>query len=673
MNSVIVFDAADHRCIWANATALETYGYSDEEIIGLPAQALCAPGRASAVDHVAHGAQETATTVHRRKDGTDFDADETVFDLTWHGVPAFMLLISDVTARVQSERERFDSANAISRVHRLIAFGHWSTDLVTGVTSWSDEMWANARLPKPANSSSPGSGYAVIKRHMHGDDRERVIADFKDTTENGTVHRIEYRSFRGDGTMHWEEVLVAREDDAAGTPVRLVGTCIDITERKEASELLAHSARSDPLTGLANRILLNDRLAAACSAATRHGSEMAILFIDLDGFKEINDTLGHPVGDLLLQSVAARLRTLTRAEDVVARTGGDEFVVLLEHAACAEAAATAQRIVDGFREPLQVGDRTLSMSLSIGVACFPADGADVETLLRNADTAMYNAKRSQRGSYRMFEGSMHDSVVRKFHLESELRGALTAKELLVHYEPVVSIDGAIIGTEAVARWPLRGALLTAGEFIPIAESTGLIVAIERFVLREACRQNARWLRDGRRLTVSVNISAQSIARPDFIAGVRAAFEDAALDPGLLELVLSETDLHGDLVDATRTVAELRTVGVRTALRDFGTGSNSLGILRSCSFDTITLSAALVAGIAASDVDMVIASALLFAAHGLDARVVAEGVQTEAQRTALVSLRCDAAQGSYFGAAMSAATFSTLLDTDMPIRALSKVA
>ena len=304
MNSVIVFDAASHRSIWANDAALAAYGYSREEIIGLAAGALRAPGYESQFTDRAVAAGTTTTTVHRRKDGTEFDADETEFEVVWHDVPARVLLTSDATERVRAERELRDTANAAARVHRLVAFGHWSTDLATGIITWSDEMWVNARIPKPPNSTSPGTGYDVVKRHMHPDDRARVVADLNHTVNTGSTNHIEYRSFRGDGSMHWEELIVAREDDETGKPLRLVGTCVDISERKVASEKLSLSARCDALTGLANRMQLNERLAEACSAATRHTSEMAILFIDLDGFKEVNDSLGHPVGDLLLQSVA---------------------------------------------------------------------------------------------------------------------------------------------------------------------------------------------------------------------------------------------------------------------------------------------------------------------------------------------------------------------------------
>ena len=414
-NSVIVFDAAERRCIWVNDAAVRSYGYARDEFMGLDAAALCAPGRISAVVQRSPGEERgTSTTAHRRKDGSEFDADETVFDFVLNGVPASILLTTDVSERVRAEHTLRAAADAASRVHRLIAFGHWSTELDTGVTTWSDEMWANARLPKPLGSSSPGKGYDVVKRHMHPDDRERVIKDFNDTATSGRVNRIEYRSFRGDGTMHWEEVLVAREDGADGKPIRLVGTCIDISARKEVSELLAISARTDMLTGLANRIMLDERLAAGCSAARRRDSQMAVLFLDLNGFKGINDTLGHAGGDLLLKNVATRLRGLTRAEDLVARAGGDEFVIVLDDPDAVRAAATARRILDAFRTPLEAGDRTACMSFSIGIASFPRDGGDGDTLMRNADIAMYRAKLIAGGAYRLYDASMRETPASHF-------------------------------------------------------------------------------------------------------------------------------------------------------------------------------------------------------------------------------------------------------------------
>ena len=656
VNSVLVFERASRRCIWANEAALRTYGYSQVEINGRRAESLCAPGHASSVmDRSPAGGRGTTTTMHRRKDGTVFDADETTFDVTWDGTEATILLTSNATERVRAERELRDTANAAARVHRLVEVGHWSTDLATGIVTWSEEMWRSARIPRPPNATSPGSGYDVVKRHMHPDDRGRVIADLADTTKTGNTNRIEYRNYRGDGTMHWLELIVAREDDEAGKPLRLVGTCIDITERREASERLLAGARLDPLTGLPNRMLLNERLVAACAAAKRRGSDMAILFVDLDGFKEINDTLGHSTGDVLLQSVAERLRSLTRAEDQIARMGGDEFVILLEDPVSTDAAAAAQRIIEGFREPLRAGDRTLAVTLSIGVARYPVDGRDGETLLRNADNAMYHAKRSQRGSYRLYESEMHEALARQFNMETELRGALERDEIQVHYEPLATIDGSVIGTEALARWPRDGATLSASAFIPIAQRTGLLVALDTFVLNEACRQNAAWTREGRSLTVAVHISGTSIERPDFTANVQSALGDAGLEPRLLELVLTEF-AQGDVSDAARKIRQLRTLGVRITLGNFGTGFDALAILRSCEFDTVELDPSLVHGLLANESDKVITAAIILVVHNLGGRVTAAGVENEAQRATLAALGCDAAQGPFFGAATSAAEF-----------------
>jgi diguanylate cyclase len=246
-------------------------------------------------------------------------------------------------------------------------------------------------------------------------------------------------------------------------------------------------------------------------------------------------------------------------------------------------------------------------------------------------------------------------------------------EMLVRYEPLVTIDGTVIGTEAVARWLHRGTLLTASAFIPIAELTGLVVPLDTFVLREACRQNARWVRDGRRLTVAVNVSAQSIATPNFTANVRSAFEDAGLDPRSLELVLTEIALQGDLADAARKIHEVRALGVRVTLGNFGTGFNALAVLRSCEFDTVKLDPSLVHGLLANESDKVITSAIVFVVHGLNARVTAAGVESEAQRAALAALGCNAAQGLFFGPAMPAGTFADVINAKTSAPSLAEVA
>ncbi len=548
--------------------------------------------------------------------------------------------------------------DAHARVHRLLDLGHFSVDLATDTTIWSDELFALARMPIPADSS-PGGGAEAIRCHAHPDDAGRVLADLRAVLKTGRVHHIEYRAVRGDAPVRWVGMIAAREDDADGKPIQIVGTVVDITQRKTAQERLEFTARHDMLTGLANRLHLHERLSSICAEDRELDAKGAILFLGLDGFKRINDNLGHVAGDLLLQSAAARLQSLHTGAELIARNGGDEFVVVLAGAAASDAAAAACKIAYAFADPLTAGDRDVSVGASIGIACYPEDGGDVETLIRNADTAMCHAKRDERGSYRFFEESMHAAAVRRFTLETELRLAIQRSALIVHYQPVVTIDGRLIGSEALVRWAHHGRTISAAEFVPIAEETGLIAAVDAFVLNQACRQNAVWQRRGRRLQIAVNVSARTIAKTDFTATVRNALRDSGLDPVLLELELTESALQGDLAETARKVDEVRALGVGVALDDFGTGYNSLAILRTCRFDTVKLDRTFVSDIVTHRADAIIAEAVIVAAHRLGARVVAEGVETEQQRATLAGLGCDHSQGYLFGAALAATDFDTL--------------
>ena len=667
---VMIFDAHG-RCLAANTAAIRSYGYSRDELIGLTAEALTAPGHVTAVAGDPGTGQSTSTTAHRRRDGTQLDVNETVLDFDWDGVPVSVLFATDVTQRVRAEFDLRESLKAQARLHRMIDLGHWYVDLATGRTTWSDELFVLARMPIPADSS-PGEGATAIRCHAHPDHQERILENLRAVLKTGRTHRIEYRVGGDDQPLRWVEMLTAREDDEAGVPVRIVGTVIDITARKIAHDLLESSARRDNLTGLANRSQLHEWLTAVCSVA-EPDANAAVLLLGLDGFKRINDTLGHATGDLVLQAAAARLRALTRNTDLVARSGSDEFAIVLDDGTAAEAAATACRIINAFAVPLRAGMRDISVGLTIGIACYSQDGTDTDSLLRNADTAMYHAKRSERGSFRFFEDSMHAAAVRRFSLESGLRHALKRDGLLVHYQPVVTIDGHLIGSEALVRWPRNGRLVSAAEFIPVAEDTGLINPLDTFVLAEACRQNALWQRRGHSLRIAVNVSAHSIARPDFTDGVRAALEASGLDPALLEIELTESALQADLAGTARKVAEIRALGVGVALDDFGTGYNSLSVMRTCGFDTLKLDRTFVSDITTHQADSVIAEAVIVAAHRLGARVVAEGVETEQQRATLADLNCDDAQGYFFGAALAPADFEQLIGVPVLPGTMGRVA
>ena len=412
-------------------------------------------------------------------------------------------------------------------------------------------------------------------------------------------------------------------------------------------------------------MLLNERLEAAIARAQEQGRLAAVLFIDVDQFKHVNDTLGHAAGDTLLKEIGERLRSNTRQADCVARMGGDEFIAVLSEITEADhVAAIARHLGRVSAEPIHLGDRDVVATCSIGIAMFPRDGADAETLIRNADTAMYCAKREGRATARFFTPEMQDAADHRMRLEEQLGKALHEGAFELAYQPIYDLNGTLRGSEALIRWPRQdGTVVQPNDFIPYAEESGLIVPIGAWVLRTACAQNAAWNRAGRRLAVSVNVSAKQLENPHFVRTVQTALRESGLAPELLEVELTESVMGVNVERNAAVVKELRALGVRIAVDDFGTGYNSLATLRSYTVDTLKLDICFVKEIVDSSVDRAIASAVIAAAHGLGARVVAEGIETAAQRALLVELRCDCGQGFLFSKPLSATDFLLLLRAD----------
>ena len=474
---------------------------------------------------------------------------------------------------------------------------------------------------------------------------------------------------RADGSRldaHMTSMTVERD----GTKVHMI-TVQDVTARNDAlaralqSETkLAYDALHDRLTGLPNRTLLYDRLTAAITRARDQNLMVAVLFIDVDGFKNVNDTMGHAAGDVLLRAVADRLRSNTRQVDCIARMGGDEFIAVLGDIAGVDRAnEIAGNLGHATATPMRWGDDEIGVSCSIGIALFPTDGDDAETLIRNADTAMYHAKRHGRATACMFAPEMHHAAEQRLRLDGRLRKALDAGGFRLDYQPIYALDGTLCGSEALIRWPQPdGTVVQPDDFIPYAEESGLIVPIGAWAIRSACHRNAAWGRVARPVRVTVNVSAKQLADPEFVDTVRDALNGSGLHPNLLELELTETAMCANLEHAAAVVRKLRELGVRIAMDDFGTGYNSLATLRSFVVDTLKLDMCFVADIATSQVDQAIASAVITAAHRLGASVVAEGVETVAQRAMLAALDCDAAQGYLFGRPMHAGAFRELLRT-----------
>jgi diguanylate cyclase (GGDEF)-like protein len=429
------------------------------------------------------------------------------------------------------------------------------------------------------------------------------------------------------------------------------GGLVDITDRKLAEEQIKFLAYYDSLTQLPNRSLLQDRLAQALASARRHKEKVAILFLDLDRFKDINDSLGHSFGDLLLQQVAQRLKTMSRDEDTVARIGGDEFLILLNSLqSVKDASASAERILQEMKRDFVIQGQTFKVGCSIGISVFPEHGADGETLIKNADAAMYSAKDSGRHACRFFTEDMNADLVARLTTENNLRLALERDEFFLVYQPQMEMaTGRIIGLETLLRWrqPELG-LVMPDSFIPVAESCGLIVPIGEWVLRTACAQARKWRDVGLDVQlVAVNVSAVQFRQEGFCAMVKAALSDTGLEPQCLELELTESSLFSNVDVHFSQFEQLKSMGVNLAIDDFGTGYSSLGYLRQFPVTRLKIDKSFIRDVAINPDDAAITAAIIDMARALSLKVIAEGVETEDQMTFLQAHHCDQIQGYFF--------------------------
>jgi len=434
----------------------------------------------------------------------------------------------------------------------------------------------------------------------------------------------------------------------------------DVTTARALTLKLAHIAQHDALTDLPNRALFNDRLAQAIAHAQRHHAGLALLFLDLDRFKHINDSLGHLVGDQLLQAVAQRLITCVRASDTVCRLGGDEFVILLSEVAHEQdAAVSADKILHALRLPYVLDDQELHVTASIGIVVHPGDGTAVEALLQNADSAMYEAKDRGRNNYQFYRSDLNSTACARQSLESGLRHAVERHELQLHFQPIVNVgNGAIAGVEALVRWqhPMLGLVLPE-RFISIAEESGLIVPIGHWVLREACGQAKAWHDAGLPgLRLAVNISAVELRSKDFVAGVQNILADTGFDPKCLELELTETFLMQDSNSTSIVLGAIKALGVQLALDDFGTGYSSLSYMRRFPIDTLKVDRSFVRDLTMDASDASVVSAVINMGRSLHMRVVAEGVEAAEQLLFLRKHGCCEAQGYYFSRPLKAMDF-----------------
>ncbi len=543
-------------------------------------------------------------------------------------------------------------------------------------------------------------------RLLQGSDRDQPALDeVRAAIREERDCEVLLRNYRKDGTLFWNELRLSPVHDERGQLVNFVGVQNDVTERKQAEEelqrahdeledrvrqrtarlaeanaqlqreiaerreleeQLTHQAFHDPLTGLPNRTLFLDHLDLALERAGRREGEVAVLFMDLDDFKVINDSLGHEVGDQVLLAVAERLENSMLAEETLARFGGDEFTVLLEDVASpSDAARVAERIEEALRAPFVLRGRDRFVTTSVGIALGGQGEERPGDLLRNADLAMYQAKAKGKNRHAVFEPGMDDRALERLELESDLRRALEREEFRLHYQPKVSLgSGEIVAMEALVRWehPARG-LVSPAQFVPVAEEIDLILPIGRWVLKEACRQARRWhdrFQGRPPLKVCVNLSAKQFQHYALVEEVEAALRETGLDPASLDLEITESVVMEDAPATLATLQEIKGLGVNLAIDDFGTGYSSLSYLRRFPVDFLKVDRSIIEGLGEDPKNEVLLSAVVTLAHALDERVIAEGVETEGQLARLREIGCDFAQGYHFAKPLPSEAAGALL-------------
>jgi diguanylate cyclase (GGDEF)-like protein/PAS domain S-box-containing protein len=612
-----------------------------------------------------------------RKDGSRFfgnDVLTTIRDENGY-VDGFSEVIRDVTDRKALEEALFAEKERAQVTLNSIGDAVLSTDLSGKVTYLN--LLAE-RMTGWSCAEAAGRPLAEVFNIIDGETREAAQNPVELAVQQGKTVPLPSNCIliRRDGFESPIADSAAPIHDRGGQITGAVIVFRDVSVERAMSLQLSHMAQYDVLTDLPNRTLLNDRLTQAIASARRHDAGLAVLFVDLDRFKQINDSFGHAMGDALLQSVAHRLLACVRTSDTVSRLGGDEFVILLSELDHVEdAVIAANKVLSALAAPHRVAQHDLDVTVSIGVSTFPFDGQDAETLIKNADTAMYHAKENGRNNYQFFEQGMNDRAVGRQVLEGSLRHALERQEFVLHFQPKVNLEtGAITGSEALIRWlhPDRG-LVPPAQFVPIAEDSGLILPIGQWVLREACRQARAWLDGGLGpMPVAVNISTLEFRGKHFLEGIRAILLETGLPPHFLELELTESVLMQHPESTVSVLRALKSIGVRLAVDDFGTGYSSLSYLRRFPIDVLKLDRSFVHDIASPETnDASIVSAVITMGKSLKYRVIAEGVETEEQLAFLQAHRCDEGQGFYFSPPAPPGQFAELLAGLTPIGRITK--
>jgi diguanylate cyclase (GGDEF)-like protein/PAS domain S-box-containing protein len=656
----IVITDCDGRIVWLNKAFTALTGYSKKEVLGKNPRLLKSGDHSETYytklwSTISLGKVWQGELVNKRKDGTIYTEEMTITPVS-QGVghaahTHFVAIRQDVTKRKLLEERVQNSENKYRALFEQSADANWLMDEkgFLDCNSAALQMFgysSGTEMMHPADISPPNQPDGIPSRVAA---ERKMAAAFLNGRE-----RFEWLHQRKNGSTFPAEVcLTALTLSGQRT---LLATVRDITDRKAAEERVRYLAYYDALTGLPNRTLLQDRLAKALASARRRKDKLALLFLDLDRFKDINDSLGHSVGDLLLQQIGERLKTWGREQDTVARLGGDEFLIMVTGIKDAtDAAVAGERLMDAMTAEFVIQGHSCTINCSLGISVFPEHGADGETLIKNADVAMYSAKDNGRNNFRFFTEEMNARVVERLTLENSLRLALEKEQLFLVYQPQMDIaTGTITGMEALLRWQHQDlGLVSPDKFIRIAENSGLIVPIGEWVLRTACRQARKWQDEGLPpVSMAVNVSAVQFRQEGFCELIGRVLRETGLAPQYLELELTESLLLANAEVMLSVVHELRAMGLTLAIDDFGTGYSSFSYLRQFRVNKFKVDRSFIRDVAVNPDDAAITAAIISMAKSLRLKVIAEGVETEAQMSFLRAHKCDEIQGYYFSRPLS---------------------
>jgi len=647
---MLVYAVQTLRVLAVNDAAVAHYGYPREVFLTMtldqlrPAAAQ-SPGLRTYVAALSSSSTDdmvTRTWKQRRADGSETVVDVSSASVDFAGVPARALIFVDVGDREMMETALRRSRTLLAEAQQLAHLGSWEIDLRTRQIVWSAELYRILGVDYAKGEVS------MLHEFDHPDDRELVRATIERAQQDRQPYKIDHRIITRDGRERYMQEQGQFSYDLSDTPYRIVGALLDITERKLAEERLVYLAHHDSLTNLPNRALLAERLQRSLTRAQRRSRVVAVLFIDLDRFKSVNDSIGHRGGDIVLQDVAERLHTMLRPGDTIARPGGDEFIIVLDDLATArDAKIIAEKMLATITKPIRAAGTELVVSASIGIALAPDDGTITDDLLRNADAAMYVAKNRGGDTIEVFNPAIRQSTIVQLAIETALRAALDHNQISLAYQPIVdSYSGSLIALEALARWtdPERGPI-PPDVFVNVAEEIGLTVRLGEYVLKRACLRMRRLIEHGsRELYVSVNISPRQFREPNFTADVRRILERCDLPPRNLQLEVTENAYISGVDASIRNINVLKRMGIRVTIDDFGTGFSALGYLKRLPVNSIKIDRSFIADITHDAADQGIVRAIIALAENLGLLVVAEGVENEEQVLLLRELGCRQLQG-----------------------------